>query len=504
MLLCALLAWRYPLSYGLFDPRSRWLPLDERTTTALLIHLAIYLALTLCVLGGLRILLPGSPTGRERRAVVLIVVCAWLAASALLWLLTPGDSHDVYDYLFRGRMLALYGGSPLRDPPEQFATAPFYNYITWRTLVDAYGPLWEYASAGVTLAVQQTATLLGWPTAGLPPCPNSMDSCRLLAASMIGYRLLATALAGLCGWLIYRIVHHEAPALAPAALLCWLWNPLLLVSSAGGAHNDMWMLLFWLLAFRALQRRWWVVGCVCLGLAVQVKLISLLLAPVFGLWLVRQLGWRGAIGRGLAALAIVLPLSWLLYAPLGGWATLPRNLHERNLYVANSLQHVLLRWVHSPAWPTSVQRFMLITGPTLLSAALAVVTPLLLFGFRPSAWGRARVALREPVLWRTATMVVLLYLLLGSFWFQAWYVTWALALAALIPASALARWVLPWLTWGALASQVLQDYLPFVSDPPLEPGVRVALVVAMIWLPALVAGMVYYGQQRTVKKIVAT
>ncbi len=141
------------------------------------------------------------------------MIGAWLLASACLWLLTPGDSHDIFDYIFRGRMLAFYGGSPLRDPPELFPQAPFYNYITWRTLVDAYGPLWEYTSAGVALGVRQVSGWLGWPTVGTASCPADMEACRLLAASMIGYRLLATLLAGVCGWLIYGIVRRERAAL---------------------------------------------------------------------------------------------------------------------------------------------------------------------------------------------------------------------------------------------------------------------------------------------------
>ncbi len=256
----------------------------------------------------------------------------------------------------------------------------------------------------------------------------------------------------------------------------------------------MLMLLFVLLAFACFQRRWWVAGLLCLGLAAHVKLIALILAPVLALWLVRQMGWRGALARGLAAFVVVLPISWLLYAPLGGWATLPRNLQERNLYVANSLQHVLYRWVVTPDWPNSVRRFVLITGPTWLSVAIAFVTPALLFGFRPGSWGRARAPLPQPLLWRTALIVVLLYLLLGSFWFQAWYVTWALALAALRPASALARWVLPWLSFGALASQAVNDYFPFVMAPLLGPDVRVALVVAIIWVPAVLAGLILLWQ----------
>ncbi len=60
-----------------------------------------------------------------------------------------------------------------------------------------------------------------------------------LIAYILGYRLMAIMLAGVCGALIAAIVRRHAPQQVPAALLVWLWNPLPLVTTAIGAHNDM-------------------------------------------------------------------------------------------------------------------------------------------------------------------------------------------------------------------------------------------------------------------------
>src|SRR4029453_2065084 len=123
----------------------------------------------------------------------------------------PPGSFDVFDYVFRGRMIVEYGASPLATAPVAFQYRPFYNYTTWRGQVDTYGPLWEYASGAAAWAVHYVF--------------GRADS---LGAYIVGYRLMAVCLTGLCALLIALIVRHSAPQLVPAALLAWLWNPLVL------------------------------------------------------------------------------------------------------------------------------------------------------------------------------------------------------------------------------------------------------------------------------------
>src|SRR5689334_16344711 len=84
--------------------------------------------------------------------------------------------------------------------------------VNWTTYIDTYGPLWEYASSTVAAM------------AGAVAC----DCTASLASYVLDYRLLAIGLAGLCGVLIYTITAYRSPQLAPAALLAWLWDPLLL------------------------------------------------------------------------------------------------------------------------------------------------------------------------------------------------------------------------------------------------------------------------------------
>jgi hypothetical protein len=83
---------------------------------------------------------------------------------------------------------------------------------------------------------------------------------------------------------------------------------------------------------------------------------------------------------------------------------------------------------------------------------------------------------------------MLLYLLVGSFWFQHWYVVWALAPAALMPHAQPMRRLLPWLGFGALAANVVSAFAPALAGASLSKLGLAALTVAVTWAFAALAG----------------
>jgi hypothetical protein len=470
---------RYPLSQGLQDPRAGWYRLSGRSLQAGFIFAAVVGLLFLCYVAALRLALrPGG----SRRGLFATIVGGWLMASAALLRAYPGESFDIFDYLFRGRMLIEYGASPLATPPSLFRDRPFYRYITWRGQLDTYGPLWEYASG-----------LVAWTVRHVVGRPDSQ------VVYIIGYRLLAIALAGLGGVLIVAIVRARTPEHAPAALLAWLWNPLLLLATAVGAHNDMLMLLALLASLLLLQRRRWVWGLLALALAAHVKLTALLLLPVIGLWMLRRQGWRRMLRDGAVALALAIPLSWLLYAPLGGWTTLRLMLQQRARLLINSPADLVYRllqerygWAEPAAWRITTQ------GATLLFFAGAAIV-LAWFWLtdqrlrtkdqaaahwslvvRPSSW------YDDALLWRGCVAITLAYLLIGSFWFQHWYLLWVLAPAALLPASRWTQALLPAYALGALWSNLTDSFLRFLPGQSFDSTQVGALNVLAQVAPLLV------------------
>jgi hypothetical protein len=482
---------RYPLAVGLQRARVSWYTLSGYSLPAGLLFAAVVGLLILCYSLALRLAL--RPGGRNMPALLAVIVGGWLLSSAVLLGAYPGESLDIFDYTFRGRMLVEYGASPLATAPSVYWTKPFYPYITWRGQVDTYGPLWEYASG-----------LVAWVVS---PVLGRGDS---QIAYIVGYRLLAIALAGLGGLLIALIVSRSDPIHGPAALLAWLWNPLLLIATALGAHNDIVMMLAILAALLLLQRKRWIAGWLALALAAHVKLTALLILPVLGLWLARRCGWRRAIRDGAIALALAVPLSWLLYAPLGGWITLRRMLKERAQLLINSpadlVYHLLQEqrgWSEPAAWRavTLGATILFFAGAALVLAWLWRSGPSqapdqslpekpptphakrrVLFGRRQesklsSCDFASFAALREPfqtapqasapsdaLLWRGCVAITLLYLLVGSFWFQHWYLLWVLAPSALLPAGRWTRTLLPvyclGVLWGSLANSFLRNLPP--------------------------------------------
>ena len=439
--------------------------------------------------------------GSPRRPIHLVLI-TWLACSGVLMFLAPaGESHDIFDYLFRGRMMTEYQANPLVDVPEDFSlSTPYSRYLAWRKYVDTYGPVWEASSAAVSSAVHQVADWLGWYQ-DTPVCPHSPESCRLLIVYLTGYRLLAIGLTGLSGWLIFNMVGRSQASLAPLALAAWLLNPITLMASAVGGHNDALMLVLVLSGWWLLQRQRPFWGILAIILAAHVKLTALIWLPACALWILWRWGWARALKIGLANLASGLALSWLLYAPFGGWGTLSRMLYERSEFFANSIWRVLNYLLHYRwGWSTESAHQLSTNLPNLLFVAGALIVPLWTFNFRPQRWRSASIVATveaDQKLWRALTAVSMLYLLVGSFWFQHWYVLWALAPAVLSPDSRFTRSMLPWLAFGALSSNAAMSFLLATA---LENAPRIlsyTTVVAIIWGPLLVAlSLDAFGKQR--------
>jgi hypothetical protein len=481
------LAARYPFAASLTQPRASWASQVGATWLNLAVHVGVLLALTLLYLASLRII-HSIPTTRTRPTLALIVLF-WLVSCAELFLASPaGESHDIFDYVFRGRMMTEIGANPLAETPITFRRMAYFRYLAWHSNVDTYGPLWEMASYAVSLGVRTALAALGGWASTQPSCPQSADSCRILVAYVSGYRLLAVLLSGLSGWLIYTMLRRNRPQLALAGLLTWLWNPLLVISSALGGHNDALMMVLLLLVLWLLQRRLWLLALLALLLAGHVKLTALALTPAVGLWVVRQIGWGRGLLTGLVAGGIGLALSWLLYAPFDGWGTLPQMLYERSIFFANSIWRVFFRlayvhagWDYATAWRLSVQL------PTYLFVALSLIAPFWMLGFLPRRWRQEMDWRDDRLLWRVVLVVSLLYLLLGSFWFQHWYVVWVLAPAALLPNSRITRALLPWLCFGALAANGAESFLAGLPGLALGTTTLAAIAVVIIWGPALIA-----------------
>jgi hypothetical protein len=429
---------------------------------------------------------PSGPT-------LLIILLAWIACSAMLMTAAPaGESHDIFDYLFRGRMMVEYQANPLAEVPHSYRTKPFIRYVAWQKYVDTYGPVWEMSSAGVAKSVRQIATGLGWWEEDEAGCPDSPEACRLLIMYLTGYRLLAVGLTGLSGGLIWSMVRRYQPSWAALALAGWLLNPVMLISSAMGGHNDLVMLVLILLSWWLLQREHLFLACLALALAAHVKLIALIWLPACAFWIIWRYGWARGVKVGLASAVCALGLSWLLYLPFGGWQTLPRMLHERTLFLANSFWLIFKTFlINAWGWERARAHQWSVGLSGWLFAGGMLISLFRTFNLRANP-GLNRISALSPEevdwkLWRVLTYVSLLYLLIGSFWFQHWYTLWALAPGVLWLDRRMIRVVLPWLTFGVLSANVAMNFLQATLFKTAPPMVGYIAAVTIIWGPVAIA-----------------
>ncbi len=486
------LAVRYPISPSLVDPRASWASLVTPNGLNLTLHLAVYLGLTLLYLAAMHLLTPAAANrGAPPRDQIALIITVWLACSGVLMFVAPaGESHDIFDYLFRGRMMTEYQANPLAEVPESFGLSiPYARYLAWFKNVDTYGPIWEASSAGVASIVRQVSSWIGWWDESYLVCPKSQESCRLLIVYITGYRLLAVVLTGISGWLIASIVRRSQAALVPLAMIAWFWSPLTLIATAVGGHNDIVMLVLVLLSLWLLQHERPFLALIVLTLSANVKLVAFIWLPACAFWITWRYGWWRALKIGIAAIASSLILSWLLYAPFGGWQTLPRMLHERSAYLANSPWQVL-KYLLTEIWdwPSENAQQLTVTLSNWLAGAGALLIPLWMFNFHPRRWRNTPITPEEAnqTLWRALVAVCFMFLVVGSFWFQHWYIFWLLAPAVLLPQSRLTGFVLPWLTFGALSSNVVMDFALNTSLKTVPLISSYFLAVLIIWGPLLI------------------
>jgi len=218
----------------------------------------------------------------QGRAVSIIFVFA-IAMRLLLLLSNPILEDDFYRYIWDGHVV-LAGLSPFAtapeyidienvepDPDKRAAAMLVYENINFPWVKTIYPP-----AAQVVFAAE--ALIFGW----LPS----------------GFKYMCFAIELLVLWLMWRVVH--ALKLAPATILIYAWNPLLLKEINNSHHIDIVCTLLLTLFVLALIRQRGYIAMLMLMLAAFVKLTPVLLVPLLLAYLWRtgkrmQAGWNGLI-----------------------------------------------------------------------------------------------------------------------------------------------------------------------------------------------------------------
>ena len=330
--------------------------------------------------------------GLDYGPVIALLPVVFAVALLLMFPVTAGD---LFVYIFFGRIWAFQGLNPYTTAPEMVPSELTFHYTVFREAATVYGALFTHLSALL-------ARLAG-------------DSLLLNVLLFKGTMILFYALTALC---VYLILKRTRPELAWVGVYLVWWNPLVQFNTAGDGHNDITMLAVVMLALLLAQRGRWSLACAALVLSMSMKWASLILVPIFVIGALRAWGWRRwpeivgglAVGFGLAA---------LLHAPFyAGPSTVlgsvPYIGGAFTTSIATVLRDVLLRVTD----PSSAE-----TGARLTAYAV--------FGL---LYLRELTRIRADFdsLVYACFQAFFLYLLVGTLWFQPWYVVWLVGIGALL------------------------------------------------------------------------
>ncbi len=190
---------------------ARLVPLDRLGPSALT---AITIGVLVGLIGAFALLLIEAWSGRVRLALVLGTAAAAMAFVSVGPLLL---SRDVYSYAAYGRIVALHGVNPYVVRPSSFPTDPFTLVAApqWVRTPSLYGPAFTLLSAAIARL---------W---------SSSPSGTIVAFKVVAglAMLAATGMIAAAG----RAWRPGGGALAAAAVGL---NPVIVVHTVGGAHND--------------------------------------------------------------------------------------------------------------------------------------------------------------------------------------------------------------------------------------------------------------------------
>ena len=218
-----------------------------------------------------------------RRVIVTGLVFAALWHIAFLTV-PPGTDDDIHRYLWDGRMQRL-GYNPYVVVPSDPALAGLHTPET-RTLNNPYLP--SPYPAGAELFFRAVTAI--------------HESISALKVAFV-----------LCDLVIVFILLDILKSSGQGAhwVLAYAWNPLLAIEVAGSGHIDIVGVLLLLASVAALARRWRTLAALAFGLAIAVKLLPIVLLPLY---------WKRVRMRDAALAAAVVVL---LYVPFLNHGRIP-------------------------------------------------------------------------------------------------------------------------------------------------------------------------------------
>ena len=407
----------------------------------------------------------GAVWVNERTPIPMVWIWGAAIVFRLLLLTTlPTLSDDVFRYIWEGHLLS-EGVSPYQSPifaPEldEFAI-PVRELVNNPTFASPYLP--------VAHGVFTTTSIV-------------------LGDSALGFQIVMTILELGAAWGLMALL--KIVSIAPRRILLWLWNPIVVVEIAHGAHLDAIMIFFTVAAlvatFHPKMKQESLAGPILLGLATLTRPIPVLLTPV--------LFWRWNWPQRIAyAATVIIPI-----VPFVLWSG-PGIGTDENSGVFGSGQEYTESFRFNSAIYQAFEQWVGSQGlddrglnePRLLTMIIVFATYFVVMAW---IWNKARSRHDALGLLRLAAYPIAGYTLTTPV-FHPWYI---LALVALMlfhtptETEGCTRWLAlaPWM-W--LSATLVISYITY-EDPNVF--FERAWVRRVEWWPTLAMGVVLFAGQR--------
>ena len=355
------------------------------------------------------------------RRLLLILGLAILFRATLLFTTPPTLSDDVYRYIWDGR-LTNAGVNP-------------YAYAVESPLLDRFDhpvdrPLERPPTAAQEVRRSQRALVNNsWMASPYLPAAQVLFAAvyRLAPDSPLAFQVAAVLFDLLTGWLVTDLLRRLG--LPRARALIYLWNPLVVVEFAHGAHVDALMICLMMAALWSLvvaRRRETpptTFSVVALAAATLTKGLPALLLPVVA----RRWGWRRTIVYAGLIIAVCLPFAlgagWGLTGPLDGEGLFGAlRIYASRWNYNGGIYHWLEVGLSGYWTPGAVPPEVSASGDASYSWAARLIVAVILGLVLIAVWRRGGQCDDGLTLLRLATVPLAAYLLLTTT-VHPWYVT---------------------------------------------------------------------------------
>ena len=328
-----------------------------------------------------------------------LVIVLFVLTMAVLAFIFPLMSSDVLNYPVYTRIFSKYSDNPYLAPPVAYPDDWFYkNYANhgFEGFVMPYGPLW--------LSISVLPTWIGGDNINI---------------TLLLFKILAIIFNIGCIVLIYKITEQLRPKLKIPLTLLYAFNPFILFEVVVEGHNDIVMAFFVLLALFFLIKEKHVCGFVFLVCSTLVKFISILLWPVFIIYI-----WKKAKKKIFIKIffttCFLIAVFFLAYSlNMAGVKNILLRGQLFNALYSSFLVNIIM----------GIARAFSISGLMVIKISLFVIFSVSSLYVLISQYFKKRAGKADLI--HRCILIYILFFLLICFYFRGWYLVWLLPLLLL-------------------------------------------------------------------------